>query len=44
MILHRDISAGNVMFDEAMCGVLNDWDHAIELGKSREAHAYRTVR
>ncbi len=35
-ILHRDLSEGNIMFrrgsDGKVCGVLNDFDHAIPVG------------
>ncbi|KAI0341720.1 hypothetical protein BDW22DRAFT_1358563 [Trametopsis cervina] len=41
-LLHRDISAGNIMLDEKMEGILNDWDHAIEVSEIRAAHRYRT--
>lgn len=41
--MHRDVSAGNVMLDEHGKGVLNDWDHAIEIVGGRKAAEYRTV-
>ena len=42
-ILHRDISAGNIMLNLAFGGILNDWDHAINAKADREGHSYRTV-
>ena len=46
-ILHRDISAGNIMLNLAFGGILNDWDHAINISINakiaREGHSYRTV-
>ncbi|KAI0693649.1 hypothetical protein BC835DRAFT_1352879 [Cytidiella melzeri] len=41
-ILHRDISAGNIMLDKDFNGILNDWDHAINTLNTGEGHAYRT--
>ncbi|KAI0089850.1 hypothetical protein BDY19DRAFT_941111 [Irpex rosettiformis] len=41
-ILHRDISMGNIMLDETFSGILNDWDHAINVREAREGHPYRT--
>ncbi|KAI0693651.1 hypothetical protein BC835DRAFT_1352886 [Cytidiella melzeri] len=41
-ILHRDISAGNIMLDKDFNGILNDWDHAIDTLNTGEGHAYRT--
>ncbi|KAI0337289.1 hypothetical protein BDW22DRAFT_1383880 [Trametopsis cervina] len=43
LLLHRDISMGNVMLDaETKRGILNDWDHAIKLTDAGSCHAYRT--
>ncbi|KAK7055341.1 other 1 protein kinase [Favolaschia claudopus] len=39
-IMHRDISVGNLMFyevDGQVYGVLNDFDHALRLGKKSES-------
>ncbi|KAJ3505210.1 hypothetical protein NLJ89_g7536 [Agrocybe chaxingu] len=42
VILHRDISGGNVMMNENGCGILNDWDLArtvVEIEKgARQPH------
>ena len=48
-ILHRDISVGNVMFEEVegeIIGILGDWDHATETvpGASYKRQSFRTVR
>ena len=42
-ILHRDVSAGNVMLNGDFLGILNDWDHAINLLIEGGAHAFRSV-
>ncbi|KAI0338490.1 hypothetical protein BDW22DRAFT_1459714, partial [Trametopsis cervina] len=41
-LLHRDISAGNVMLDENYQAILNDWDHAVQLTSTGPAHVFRT--
>ncbi|THH26969.1 hypothetical protein EUX98_g7223 [Antrodiella citrinella] len=40
--LHRDVSAGNVMLTKDGEGVLNDWDHGLEIGSPRKAASFRT--
>ena len=47
-ILHRDISAGNVMLGaekDGKVGLLGDWDHASEMKKEDDYQhqAFRTV-
>ena len=42
-LLHRDISAGNVMLNDKLEGILNDWDHVIKLPLAQGCHPYRTV-
>ncbi|KAK7692047.1 hypothetical protein QCA50_005452 [Cerrena zonata] len=41
-LLHRDISTGNIMIDENGRGVLNDWDHALQLALKNLPHPTRT--
>ena len=41
--LHRDISAGNVMLREDGQGILNDWDHCIQLDPDNPGASRRTV-
>ncbi|KAI0809056.1 hypothetical protein BC629DRAFT_1732418 [Irpex lacteus] len=41
-ILHRDISAANIMLSQVFSGILNDWDHAIRVDPKRTRHPYRT--
>ncbi|KAH8102088.1 hypothetical protein BXZ70DRAFT_1016220 [Cristinia sonorae] len=41
-VLHRDVSAGNVMLNKNGQGVLNDWDHAVVLNVGRASAALRT--
>lgn len=41
--MHRDISSGNVMFDERGEGILNDWDHAVKVDPKSETTGARTV-
>ncbi|CAL1708930.1 unnamed protein product [Somion occarium] len=41
-ILHRDISTGNIMISKSGRGVLNDWDHALEVILRNTPQAYRT--
>ncbi|KAH8102091.1 hypothetical protein BXZ70DRAFT_930224 [Cristinia sonorae] len=41
-VLHRDVSAGNVMLNKNGQGVLNDWDHAIMLNVVRVSASRRT--
>ena len=48
-VLHRDISVGNVMFEEVegeIMGLLGDWDHATETAPDAnyEHQTFRTVR
>ncbi|THH15272.1 hypothetical protein EUX98_g9490, partial [Antrodiella citrinella] len=40
--LHRDVSAGNIMLNEAGEGVLNDWDHGLKIDVERKAAFART--
>ena len=40
-ILHRDISARNIMLNAAFEGILNDWDNAARV--DGHSHQYRTV-
>ncbi|THH29067.1 hypothetical protein EUX98_g5121 [Antrodiella citrinella] len=39
--LHRDVSSGNIMLNEHGEGILNDWDHGVEI-IPRTASLYRT--
>ncbi|KAK7692061.1 hypothetical protein QCA50_005466 [Cerrena zonata] len=41
-LLHRDISAGNIMISLIGRGVLNDWDHALDILLSKMRHPGRT--
>lgn len=42
-VLHRDVSVGNIMIDEEGRGILNDWDHAMNVRNSKKRHPSRTV-
>lgn len=41
--LHRDISSGNVMLTQAFEGILNDWDHGVQVPQQHVIRP-RTVR
>ena len=43
-ILHRDISAGNIMITEEGRGLLVDWDLSKSLGSEAPSPPERTVR
>lgn len=42
-LLHCDVSAGNIMISPTGRGVLNDWDHALDILLRKLRHPGRTV-
>ncbi|KAH8099758.1 hypothetical protein BXZ70DRAFT_990020 [Cristinia sonorae] len=40
--MHRDVSTGNMMLNAHGQGILNDWDHGLQIDPNRQQHPPRT--